>query len=148
MDNQKQKCSLEEHKESEAISYCQECNIFMCNKCDKVHLSIRKNHHIFSLDKNVKEIFTSFSKEEKHLYELENICKTHDRLYYAQCIAKIKNKGNTQYINSVIRNAKVIVGEKKKYKKNVVILEKPYVKLKIWIFLLQLFFHYYPFFLI
>ena len=135
MDYQKQKCSLEEHKESEAISYCQECNIFMCNKCDKVHLSIRKNHHIFSLDKNVKEIFTSFSKEEKHLYELENIYKIHDRLYYEQSTTNIKNKGNTQHTNSVIRNAKVIVGEKKtNLKKNVDILEKLYKKYKIFIF--------------
>ena len=30
MDDQKKKCSYQEHKEINAIYYCQECKVYMC----------------------------------------------------------------------------------------------------------------------
>ena len=70
MEEKKNKCSLDEHSNIEAIIYCQECKIFMCNKCEKTHLEICKHHHIFKLDKNINEIFTGFCKEKNHKTEL------------------------------------------------------------------------------
>ena len=42
---EKKNCSLKEHCEIEAISYCKECNIYMCNKCEKIHSGLCQNHH-------------------------------------------------------------------------------------------------------
>ena len=36
MENQK-KCSAKKHADVNAISYCEECNIYMCNKCMNYH---------------------------------------------------------------------------------------------------------------
>lgn len=43
MNNIKKKCSSNEHKNSDAIRYCQKCNIYMCNKCLIHHTEILKN---------------------------------------------------------------------------------------------------------
>ena len=45
------KCFSEEHKEIDAISFCNECRIYMCDKCDNTHTSFFKNHHTIKLDK-------------------------------------------------------------------------------------------------
>jgi hypothetical protein len=37
---QNKKCSLNEHNEIDAIIYCQECRIYMCRKCENLHLAI------------------------------------------------------------------------------------------------------------
>ena len=37
MKNAKEKCSSKNHGEIDAITYCQECRIYMCNKCEKLH---------------------------------------------------------------------------------------------------------------
>ena len=70
MENDKNKCSLDEHSNIEAIIYCQECKISMCNKCEKIHPLICIYHHIYKLDKNINEIFTGFCKEKNHKTEL------------------------------------------------------------------------------
>jgi hypothetical protein len=89
---EKNKCSLKEHSNVEAIIYCQECQIFMCNKCEKTHSEICKHHHIFKLDKNMKEIFTGFCKEKKHFAELNYFCKDHNILCCSECLSKIKDE--------------------------------------------------------
>ena len=60
-----QKCSNSSHKENIAISFCQECKIYMCNKCDKLHSEFIENHHQFKLEKekSVDEIFTGLCKQ-------------------------------------------------------------------------------------
>ena len=63
MDIQNFKCSFEEHKDIDASKYCQECNVYFCNKCEKLHSELFKNHHTFPLDKNSNELFTGFCKE-------------------------------------------------------------------------------------
>ena len=83
MDNQK-KCSAKKHSDINAISYCMECNIYMCNKCINLHSELHENHHNYNLDKNIQEIFTGVCKEEKHKQELEFYCKTHSKLCCAR----------------------------------------------------------------
>ena len=41
-----EKCSLEEHEKIDAISYCQECKIKMCNKCSIIHSGLLKKSSI------------------------------------------------------------------------------------------------------
>ena len=91
------KCSLKEHFESDAIIYCQECRVYMCNKCEKTHSSFLKHHHLYNLDKNIEEIFTGLCLEKKHSNELEYFCKTHNKLICAACISNIKSKKNGKH---------------------------------------------------
>ena len=91
------KCSLDEHKDLDAEYYCQECKVSMCKKCEKVHSGFLKNHHAFTLNKDIKEIFTGLCTKPNHALKLEYYCKTHNQLCCAACIAKIKNKWNGQH---------------------------------------------------
>ena len=45
------KCSLNEHK-IDSISFCEDCKIYMCNKCEKHHSELFKNHHQYMFDKD------------------------------------------------------------------------------------------------
>ena len=88
------KCSLEEEKEIKAICFCQECKIYMCNKCENIHLKLFKNyHHCIKLDKETNEIFTGLCPENNHYEKLEYFCKKHNKLCCVSCICKIKGKG-------------------------------------------------------
>ena len=49
----KKKCSLIDHEEINAIIYCQECKIYMCNKCNNHHSQLFKNHKQYNLDNNI-----------------------------------------------------------------------------------------------
>ena len=93
VENNKKKCSLNEHKDNDAVIYCQECKVYMCNKCEKMHSGFLKFHHIYSLDKNINEIFTGLCLYPNHSIILEYYCKTHNQLCCAACLAKIKKKG-------------------------------------------------------
>ena len=62
------KCSLKEHFENDAVLYCQECRVYICNKCEKTHSSFLKHHHSYSLDKNIEEIFTGLCLEKSILW--------------------------------------------------------------------------------
>ena len=99
MENDTLKCSLEKHKESDAISYCQECKIYMCEKCVNLHSELFTNHHQFKINNEdeVKEIFTGLCKVKNHSIELEYYCKTHNILCCSKCISKIKEKGNGEH---------------------------------------------------
>ena len=76
--NSKERCSLEEHKENNAIKYCPECMIYICNKCDIHFSSLFKNHHPYNINSN-NEIFIGFCQEKNH-YKLKYFCKTHNQL--------------------------------------------------------------------
>ena len=91
------KCSLEDHKETDAIYFCQECKISMCKKCEKDHTRLLKNHHMFSLDQDINEVFTGLCTKPNHSLKLEYFCKSHNQLCCAACIAKVKNKWNGQH---------------------------------------------------
>ena len=54
MQDQNYKCSV--HKDTDAIRCCGECNAFYCNKCEKHHSEIHKDHQIFQIDKDADEL--------------------------------------------------------------------------------------------
>ena len=93
MEIKKIKCSSTDHMEIDANSYCQECKVYICNKCEIFHSKLCKNHHIFVLEKDNEDIFTGFCKNENHNCELIFFCKNHNILCCAACVCKIKIQG-------------------------------------------------------
>ena len=88
------KCTSKEHLDLEAVSYCHQWQLFMCNKCEIIHSNLCPHHNKYNLDKDINEIFTGFCMEENHLNELNYFCKTHNQLCCAACLCKIKGKKN------------------------------------------------------
>ena len=76
MEENKKKCSFKQHKEIDAIYYCSECKVYICNKCYNSHQSFLENHNILNLDNN-KEIFIDLCKEKNHNNKLEFYYKNH-----------------------------------------------------------------------
>ena len=68
------KCSFQEHKEIDAVIYCQECKVYLCNKCENFHSKLFINHHPCKIDKDIKEIFTGYCIEENHTIKLDFFC--------------------------------------------------------------------------
>ena len=124
MKNEKKKCSFNEHKEFNASFFCKNCNLYICNKCEKIHSGWFKNHNIYNLDKDLNEIFNGLCQEENHSCELDYFCKTHNLLCCAKCITKIKNKENGQHTDCQICLIKDIENLKKnKLEENIKYLE-------------------------
>ena len=119
------KCSLYEHKEIDAIIYCIECRINMCNKCSLYHKGLLENHHLISINnENIETIFTGFCQELNHPNKLNYFCKSHNKLCCANCIAKIIQKGDGQHKDCEICIIEDISKEKKnKLKDNLGYLE-------------------------
>ena len=93
----KRRCSLEEHKEINAIMYCPQCKIYMCNKCENYHSPFFKNHHPYKLN-NDEDIFTGYCQETNHNnIELKYFCKQHNQLCCAACLCKINKVGDGQH---------------------------------------------------
>ena len=78
MEITKKKCSLKKHNEIDAISYCHECKIYMCNKCINHHQELYENHHQLNLDKDI-EVFIDICQEDNHPMKLEYYCKDHNQ---------------------------------------------------------------------
>ena len=114
MEFQNFKCSFEDHKDIDASKYCQECNVYLCNKCEKLHSELFKNHHTFQLDINFNELFTGFCKEKNHKNELNYFCKDHNELCCANCLVKIKTRGNGNHHDCNVCDINDILDEKKK----------------------------------
>ena len=124
MENQKLKCSLKKHNENEAVLYCQECKIYLCKNCEKLHSELFEDHNLYSLDKDIKEIFTGFCKEVNHFQKLEYYCQNHNQLCCAACISKIKGNGNGQHTDCNVCFIEEIKKEmKNKLKENIKSLE-------------------------
>ena len=122
MEDQK-KCFTEEHKEIDAISFCPECRIYMCNKCEKYHAPFFKTHQAYKINKE-EEIFTGFCQEKNHPIKLEYFCKDHNQLCCAACLCKINEKGDGQHKDCEIFSIEKIKDEKKnKLKENIKCLE-------------------------
>ena len=120
------KCSNIEHQEINAILYCSECKIFMCNRCEKSHSDLFKNSHQNKIikDINTEEIFTGICSEENHTNELIYFCKDHNTLCCAECITKIKAKNNGQHKDCNVCIIEDIEQDKKsKLKENIKCLE-------------------------
>jgi len=121
--NGKIKCSMEDHKEVNSVSFCPECRIYMCNKCENHHLSLFKKHHSYNLNK-VDEVFTGFCQEKNHTIKLQYFCKNHNQLCCAACLCKIQEKGDGIHKDCSVCNAESIQDEKRnKLKENIKCLE-------------------------
>ena len=98
MSNIKKKCSSAKHKEAiDADYFCQQCQIYMCNKCVNLHSELFQNHYLYKLDKDIDTIFSGFCKVENHINKLEYFCKDHNQLCCVACISKITDKNNGQH---------------------------------------------------
>ena len=130
MENQK-KCSSKVHLESNAISFCQICKIYMCNKCEKNHSDLFQEHHTFNLKEDIKDTFTGYCKEENHSAKLEFFCKTHNQLCCVACLCKLKGNGIGQHNDCNACFIKEIDSEKKnKLKENIKKLEELSISLE------------------
>ena len=117
-------CSKKLHEKIDAIIYCQECDIYMCNKCKQSHSDLFESHHLHNLDKNKNDIFTGLCKDALHHVEFEYFCKTHNILCCAKCISKFQNNGSGKHGNCDICLIDDIKNEKKeKLNENLKILE-------------------------
>ena len=129
-----EKCSSLNHKEIDALLYCGECNIYMCNKCDKFHSELfQKNHNLIKLekDKDMANMLSGFCSEKNHKLELKYFCKKHNKLCCAQCISKVKDEENGQHSDCDIYQIKDIENEKRnKLKDNIKCLEDISINLK------------------
>ena len=109
----KKKCSSKKHENIDAIIFCNECKIYLCNKCENLHSELFYNHHQYKLDKDINDIFTGLCKIENHSNKLEYFCREHNELCCAACISIIKGKGNGQHKDCDICFIEDIKEEKK-----------------------------------
>ena len=125
MENKRTKCSFKEHKGTDAIVYCQECRINMCNKCSLYHKGLLENHNLINIiNENMANIFTGFCQELNHPNKLNYFCKDHNKLCCANCITKIKEEGDGQHKDCNVCSIKNIFEEKRnKLKENINYLE-------------------------
>ena len=56
MELQNKKCTSSKHSEIDAVSYCQECKKYFCNKCQNMHSDILETHKTIKLN-NLNEVF-------------------------------------------------------------------------------------------
>ena len=114
MNGAKKKCSLIDHKDLDAISFCDNCKILMCNKCEIHHSELFKNHEQYKLEKNIdeSEIFTGLCQEVNHTNKLIYFCKNHNNLCCAECVTKIKGENNGNHADCDICFIKDIEKEK------------------------------------
>ena len=119
------KCSNKKHTEINAVSYCPECNLYLCNKCTAYHIEYLDTHHNYNLDKGNQEIFTGLCKEVNHKNKLEYYCKNHNDLCCAACLCKIKSNGNGQHSDCKVCEINEIKEEKEnKLNENIQNLEE------------------------
>ena len=90
------KCSNKIHKDLDAILFCQECKVYLCNKCSNYHKELFNEHLSYNLNSN-KEIFIDLCKENNHGKKLEFYCKNHNQLCCACCITKLVDNGYGQH---------------------------------------------------
>ena len=78
MENNIRKYSSANHKENEAILFCQECKAYLCKKCEMYHSEMLQNHRQINLKsiKGENELFAGLCSEINHFIELKFFCKT------------------------------------------------------------------------
>ena len=136
------KCSFKDHTKINAIIYCQDCKIYMCNKCEDFHSKLLKNHHTYNLKNNINSIFMGICKEKNHLNSLKYFCQNHNQLCCAACVSIIKDKDNGQHSECDVYPIEEIVNEKKNIlKENIQLLEKYFEDIDKKILALKCFFN-------
>ena len=127
MNPQPKKCSSNKHSNIDAVSYCHNCQKFLCNKCQSFHSDLFENHLLSNASQDFNEIFEDTCKQSNHNIKLEFFCKTHNILCCSSCICKIKNEIYGQHTDCEVCLIKDIIDEKKeKLEKNINILEELY----------------------
>ena len=126
MENQKKKCSLKKHLDIDAVNYCYDCKIYVCNKCLNHHSELFENkHHLINLEKDSINVFIDVCRLNNHNNKYDYFCKTHNELCCSSCIAKIKNETYGQHTDCEVCLLKDIKNEKiNKLKDNVKFLEE------------------------
>ena len=120
---EKIKCTLEEHKEIDAINYCPECKIYMCSKCEYYHKALFKNHYSYDINRE-DNIFIGICKEKNHPNKLDYFCRDHNQLCCGICIAKLNERGEGQHKDCDVCYIEDIKEVKKnRLKKNIKCLE-------------------------
>ena len=74
MNSKNIKCSSKNHLEINAICFCQECRLYMCDKCKTFHSDLFVTHHELNLDNlenDINEFFNGTCQEENHPMILE-----------------------------------------------------------------------------
>ena len=119
------KCSSKKHLEIDAINYCQECKLYLCNKCKSSHSDLFENHHnLYNINEKADNIFIDICPLDNHHCKLEFFCKMHNQLCCLACISRIKNKYYGQHSNCNVCIIEDIKDEKKnKLKENIKCLE-------------------------
>ena len=82
MDTKKKKCSLENHQDKDAVSYCSKCENFMCKKCELFHSDIFKAKH------------TPFIIEEKKFGNIKENTIENNNLINEEAINYLKDFSN------------------------------------------------------
>ena len=134
------KCSNKIHKDLDAILFCQECKVYLCNKCSNYHKELFNEHLSYNLNSN-KEIFIDLCKENNHGKKLEFYCKNHNQLCCACCITKLVDNGYGQHKDCNVCVIQDVKEEKRnKLKDNLKYLEdisnKIYFSINIFIYLI------------
>ena len=126
MNEKNLKCSLKNHKEADAILFCTECKIYMCNKCEKLHSELFPDHVPIKIEHKInQDLLASVCQEKNHRNELNYFCKKHNKLCCIYCISKIKNNEIGQHSNCDVCFIEEIEEEKKKkLEENIKILEE------------------------
>ena len=114
----RKKCSSKDHENIDAIIYCAECKIYICNKCKTIHSKLFQNHQTFNLDKNIEDIFTGFCKEKEHGFKLDFFCKNHNQLICTACLCKIQKGENGKHKDCNVCTLEEIKDEKSNQLKN------------------------------
>ena len=86
MDNKKKKCSLENHQDKDAVSYCSKCENFMCKKCELFHSEFFKaKHSPFIIEEK------NFGNIKENKLENNNLINEADIKYLKGFSNKLKN---------------------------------------------------------
>ena len=125
MEEQKKNCSSKEHENEEANFFCQQCQIYMCKKCENIHSKLCQHHNPYNLDQNIDDVFTGLCKIKNHSDRLNYFCENHNQLCCAECITKIKDNEYGQHRDCNVYTIKNIKKDKKvKLNENIKTLEE------------------------
>ena len=113
------KCSSKIHQDINANSYCQECRLYMCEKCQNMHQELY-NHNQLIINEKQNEFFTGICSEKNHINYLDFFCKTHNKLCCLACVSNINKVEYGQHKDCDICIIEDIKEEKKaKFKENI-----------------------------
>ena len=125
MEKLKEYCSSKNHENIRAYCFCEQCQIFMCRKCDNYHSQLFKNHHIYNSNEeilNMNEDYKIVFRENDN--KIEYYCNRHNELCCRSCITKNKDINSGKHSKCEIYLIEDNIESKKnKLKENIKFLE-------------------------